>query len=70
MSSDNSVDDDDTNEKGEIQVIVAGLGRTGTMSMQVALHMLGYQPYHMGAILLEPGHAALWRDRAQGKIGT
>lgn len=53
-------------ESKGIQVIVAGLGRTGTMSMEVALGMLGYQPYHMGAILVEPGHSELWRNRAQG----
>ena len=56
-------------EKG-IQVIVAGLGRTGTMSMEVALGILGYKPYHMGAILLEKGHAELWRKRAEGQVDT
>lgn len=57
-------------QKGEIQVIVAGLGRTGTMSMEVALRILGYKPYHMGAILVEKGHSELWRQRAEGTLET
>ena len=58
------------NEPEGIQVIVAGLGRTGTMSMEAALEILGYKSYHMGAIIFEEGHAKLWRERAEGKVET
>jgi len=38
---------DDGKKKGRsIQVIGAGLGRTGTRSLMEALQILGYQPYH------------------------
>ncbi|KAL3904371.1 MAG: hypothetical protein SGILL_010097 [Bacillariaceae sp.] len=56
--------------KNEIQVIVAGLGRTGTMSMEAALSTLGYKPYHFGAVPVEPGHCKLWRQRAEGEVDT
>jgi len=53
---------------GSIEVIVAGLGRTGTMSMQQALRILRYKPYHMEAFLTESSHPALWRAYAEGHI--
>jgi hypothetical protein len=39
-----------------MQVIGAGFGRTGTMSMQAALELLGYRCYHMKEITEHPGH--------------
>jgi hypothetical protein len=39
-----------------MQVIGAGFGRTGTMSMQAALELLGYRCYHMKEIAKDPRH--------------
>ena len=50
-----------------IQVIGAGLGRTGTMSLQAALKILGYNPYHMEAFLKDSSHPTAWRDFAEGR---
>eukprot|EP01059_Diplonema_ambulator_P011574 TRINITY_DN21564_c0_g1_i1.p1 TRINITY_DN21564_c0_g1~~TRINITY_DN21564_c0_g1_i1.p1 ORF type:complete len:281 (+),score=62.38 TRINITY_DN21564_c0_g1_i1:213-1055(+) len=49
-----------------IKVIVAGLGRTGTMSLQEALRVLGYRPYHMESFLSDASHPAMWRRVAEG----
>ncbi|CAB9503617.1 expressed unknown protein [Seminavis robusta] len=48
-----------------IQVICAGLGRTGTLSLTEALKRLGYKPYHY----LDVSHSAAWCQVAetQGK---
>lgn len=51
-----------------LQVIGAGLGRTGTASLKVALEQLGFgQCYHYGDILINPDHHELWVQTAQGK---
>jgi hypothetical protein len=51
-----------------LQVIGAGLGRTGTVSLKLALEQLGFgRCYHMLETLGNPGHLALWRDVADGK---
>jgi hypothetical protein len=51
-----------------LQVIGAGLGRKGTVSLKVALEQLGFgRCYHMLEMLGNPGHTALWRDIADGK---
>lgn len=52
----------------EIKVIVAGLGRTGTMSMQAALDILGYKTYHMAQFLENHSHPALWRQYSEGRL--
>mmetsp|Transcript_46834 Transcript_46834/g.111436 ORF Transcript_46834/g.111436 Transcript_46834/m.111436 type:complete len:299 (-) Transcript_46834:54-950(-) len=44
-----------------LQVLGAGLGRTGTASLQEALEILGYRTYHMKEVLIH-GTADLWRD--------
>lgn len=45
----------------DIQVIGAGLGRTGTMSLKRALEDLGYNPYHMETKMENLAtHAPLW----------
>ncbi|MFD6099741.1 sulfotransferase family protein [Nocardiopsis flavescens] len=50
-----------------MHVIGAGFGRTGTMSLKVALERLGLGPcYHMREAIRAPGHKALWLDAAQG----
>jgi len=51
-----------------IQVIVAGLGRTGTMSMLTALQTLGYKPYHLKNVMLNASHASAWRQVAEGQL--
>jgi len=51
-----------------LEVIGAGFGRTGTMSMKVALEELGFGPcYHMREVFTHPEHIELWRAAAQGK---
>jgi hypothetical protein len=49
-----------------MQVIGAGFGRTGTMSMQAALELLGYRCYHMKEITEEPGHLHAWHAFVSG----
>ena len=51
-----------------LEVIGAGFGRTGTMSLKVALEELGFGPcYHMSEVFEHPEHIELWRAAAQGK---
>ncbi|MEX2112008.1 MAG: sulfotransferase family protein [Pirellulales bacterium] len=45
-----------------MQVIGAGFGRTGTMSMQAALEILGYRCYHMKELTEHPGHLQAWHE--------
>lgn len=49
-----------------IQVIGAGLGRTGTKSFQAALEILGYKTYHFPL----PAHAETWAQFAEGKVDS
>ncbi len=51
-----------------ISVIGAGFGRTGTLSLKMALEMLGLGPcYHMTEVFAHPEHAAVWQAAADGK---
>ncbi len=51
-----------------IEVIGAGFGRTGTMSLKVALEELGFGPcYHMIELFGHPEHVKLWEAASQGK---
>ena len=51
-----------------LQVIGAGLGRTGTHSLAVALEKLGFGPcYHMLEVKKNPGHVQMWNDAIDGK---
>jgi hypothetical protein len=51
-----------------LEVIGAGFGRTGTMSLKVALEELGFGPcYHMREVFAHPEHVELWRAATQGK---
>ena len=54
-----------TEEEKGIQVICAGLGRTGTLSLTEAFNELGYKSYHY----VDLKHAPQWADycRAQNK---
>lgn len=52
-----------------LQVIGAGFGRTGTLSMQRALDDLGFGPtYHMNDVFRNPSHVQRWLD--YGETGT
>jgi len=49
-----------------LQVIGAGFGRTGTLSLKHALDELGFGPtYHMEEVLKHPSHVRLWLDYAE-----
>lgn len=50
-----------------MQVIGAGFGRTGTMSMQAALEVLGYRCYHMKEVPEQPGHLQAWHEFVAGR---
>ncbi len=51
-----------------LKVIGAGFGRTGTLSMKVALEELGFGPcYHMTEVFEHPAHARLWDAAARGE---
>jgi hypothetical protein len=53
--------------KARLEVIGAGFGRTGTMSLKLALEQLGFGPcYHMTDIVNNPLHARLWRAADAG----
>ena len=50
-----------------MQVIGAGFGRTGTMSLCAALDQLGYGPcYHMTEVFKNPAHIRVWQAAADG----
>jgi hypothetical protein len=49
-----------------IQIICAGMGRTGTLSLTEALKMLGYKPYHY----VDFAHHTQWAELAQGQRTT
>ena len=51
-----------------LEVIGAGLGRTGTLSLKVALEELGFGPcYHMIELFGHPEHVELWEAASEGK---
>ncbi len=51
-----------------LKIIGAGLGRTGTASLKIALDTLGLGPcYHMSEVLGNAGHIDRWLDVASGK---
>ena len=51
-----------------LSVIGAGFGRTGTLSLKLALEQLGFGPcHHMLGVLAHPAQAAGWRAAAEGK---
>jgi hypothetical protein len=50
-----------------MQVIGAGFGRTGTMSMQAALEILGYRCYHMKEVTEHAGHLQAWHELVAGR---
>jgi len=49
-------------------IIGAGFGRTGTLSMKGALEKLGFGPcYHMVEVFQNPSHTAYWGAAARGE---
>ncbi len=52
-----------------LQIIGAGLGRTGTVSLKLALEQLGFAPcYHMLELMANPPQMELWRQAADGTL--
>jgi len=50
-------------------VIGAGIGRTGTLSLQTALNQLGYKSFHMTEILVKGAAMNSWVDVAEAELG-
>ena len=51
-----------------LQIVGAGLGRTGTASLKIALEQLGVgRCYHMSEVGKDPAHVGLWLEAANGK---
>jgi sulfotransferase family protein len=51
-----------------LTVIGAGFGRTGTLSLKVALEELGLGPcYHMSETFQHPEHVPIWESAARGE---
>lgn len=51
-----------------LKVIGAGHGRTGTMSLKIALEMLGFGPcYHMTELIVDPSTVDHWTDAWKGR---
>ncbi|MES0099170.1 sulfotransferase family protein [Mesorhizobium sp. M0019] len=54
-----------------LYVIGAGMGRTGTYSLKLALEHLGFGPcHHMADVHANPEQKALWRAAGQGQLPT
>jgi hypothetical protein len=52
-----------------LRVIGAGLGRTGTHSLKLALEqLLGGPCYHMLEVLQRPDHGAVWQEAIDGEL--
>jgi len=52
-----------------LRVVGAGVGRTGTRSLQLALEqLLGGRCYHMAEVFDQPGHVELWHRAVRGSL--
>jgi hypothetical protein len=52
-----------------LRVVGAGLGRTGTLSLKLALEkLLGEPCYHMMEVFTHPEHAAYWISAGRGEM--
>jgi len=52
-----------------LQVIGAGFGRTGTMSLKAALEQLGLGPcYHMLELIQDPSRTRYWQAALDGEV--
>lgn len=53
----------------QLKVVGAGLGRTGTESLKMALEQLGFGPcYHMFELLKNPAHLPEWQKLRRGEM--
>jgi Sulfotransferase domain len=51
-----------------LEVVGAGFGRTGTLSLKAALERLGLGPcYHMAEVIKNPPYAEHWMQAAEGR---
>ena len=51
-----------------LEIIGAGFGRTGTLSLKGALEQLGFvKCYHMAEVMQRPGHDAIWARATRGQ---
>ncbi len=51
-----------------LKIVGAGFGRTGTLSLKLALEQLGFMKcYHMMEVLEHPEHLPMWQDAHDGK---
>ena len=51
-----------------MKVIGAGFGRTGTLSLKIALEILGFgKCYHMRDVIMRPRHILAWHKAGMGK---
>jgi hypothetical protein len=51
-----------------IEIVGAGFGRTGTLSLKTAVERLGFAPcYHMMEVFAHPTHAETWRRAAEDR---
>ena len=58
---------DKDGNQNSMKVFGTGFGRTGTMSLKIALEKLGMGPcYHMKEIALRPSHIKIWYDISCG----
>ncbi len=54
-----------------MKVFGTGFGRTGTMSLKIALEKLGMGPcYHMREVVSHPSHIKIWYDISRGEHPT
>ena len=52
-----------------LEIIGAGFGRTGTLSLKIALEKLGCGPcYHMMEVLGKPTHPRIWSEAGDGRF--
>lgn len=52
-----------------LRVVGAGLGRTGTLWLKLALEkLLGAPCYHMAEVFEHPDHVAIWHAAARGEM--
>jgi hypothetical protein len=54
-----------------LAVLGVGFGRTGTLSLKLALETLGIAPcYHMVEVTRNPAHARVWTDAPRGDLAA
>jgi hypothetical protein len=51
-----------------LEIVGAGFGRTGTLSLKYALEKIGFGPcYHMAELQAHPEHASMWAQAHRGE---